>query len=272
MAVYGAIGHGGRGKTLSTVARLWKLYKQGRPIWSNTPLVDLRIRWDGSKPVPVDKKTFGKSWAVNYVQSIEDVLKARDCELLLDEVGAWVPADEWKEIPKSFRRLITQDRRNGINIYWTYRHTRIWNELRDNTIEFRYTYKYLQYFIVQRCIDAENPKAKPVYDWFRVEPETFQLYQTWAEVGDRNGDGYGMGALASRRGFRIVENWGDHGLTLSVTQNQWLALLDQYGPEALGGSMVQPEAVALGMLREELPSGVVRYLRVSQDLPVPSPL
>lgn len=273
MAVYGTVGLGGKGKTLSTVARLWKKYKEGRVIWSNTPLVDLRVKYDDSmkKWVPVDPSLFGRSWAERYVYNIDDVLKARDCEILLDELGAWVPADEYRDIPKAFKRLITQDRRNGINIWWTYRHTRVWNEIRDNTVEYRYCYKYglpgLGSVVFQRSVDAEDPKSKPVFHWYFIDANTFNLYQTYAEVGDRTGQGYGMGALASKKGA-VINNWGPHKLSLSVTPAQYRVLIDCYGPEALGlpgGG----EAAILGMLREVDSFGQVKYLMPGPAIPRP---
>lgn len=269
MAVYATVGLGGRGKTLSTVARLWKKYKEGRPIWSNTPLVDLRLKFDHNKGcyVPYDDETFGESWAENYVYNVDDVLKACDCELLLDELGAWLPADEHKDIPRSFRRLITQDRRNGLNIWWTYRHTRVWNEIRDNTVEYRYCYRYGP-MIFQRCVDAEDAKGKPVYAWFWVEPSVFDLYQTWAEVGDRNGKGYGVGSMASKRGL-VLTGWGPHDLTISVKPEQLKCLRRKF-PERFG---LEPENSfpQLGLVRKVDRGGVVRYYRAS-DIPLPPPL
>lgn len=276
MSVFATVGLGGRGKTLSTVARLWKKYKEGRPIWSNTPLVDLRLKFDSSsgRYFPYDLETFGESWAEHYVYDVDGVLKARDCELLLDELGAWLPADEHKDIPRAFRRLITQDRRNGLNIWWTYRHTRVWNEIRDNTCEYRFCYKYtilptFPSLILQRSYDADDMKGKPLYYWFWVEPSVFDLYQTFAEVGGRDGKGYGLGALATKRGL-VLERWGPHDLTISVRPEQLRCLREKF-PERFADREPSRFFPTLGLLREELAGGGVRYYRPG-DIGVPAPL
>lgn len=271
MAVFGTVGHGGRGKTLSVVHRLWKRFKSGREIWSNTPLVDKRVRWNSSlkKWVPYDPKTFGLSWASRYVYTVEDVLDAAECDLLLDELGAWVPSDEHKTIPRSFRRLITQDRRNGLNIFWTYRHEGVWKEIRDNTVEIRRTYRYL-WWIFQRNEDCEDRKGKPLWAVFIVHPSVYDLYETFAQVGDRNGQGYGVGSRAIRDGRVLLTNWTEHGLTISLTPRQWEAFVHHFGYEALG--MQNPEVQKFGCIREVDEGGVVRYRSLSGGVPLPLPL
>lgn len=212
MAFFGATGAGGLGKTIYTVRELWHRYKHGRDIVSNTPLIDLRVKrvfpkqfWGGLfslfQPrseqiwVPVDPSTFGRSWAVGYIMKFDDLYNLDECECLIDEMGAWMPAHKHMAIPEEVRRFLAQDRREGVNIWWTHRTSRVFNVVLDSTIEIAEMDRYGPW-IIATLVDPQNraPNKRPLRKHFFVSPMLYDLYDTFARVGDgATGKGYGVG-------------------------------------------------------------------------------
>jgi hypothetical protein len=245
--IRGTIGRGGSGKTLSTIARLWHLFKTGRDIVSNTPLIDLRVRYVeapfGWMWVPVDTATFGKSWASAYVHRFEDVYDLENCEVLIDEMGAWMPSDQHRSMPEEIRRFLSQDRREGVNVWWTHRTTKVFHQVRDNTSDLARCSRYGP-FIVAESADPETPDEKPVKKYYRVDPNLYDLYDTYARVGSATtGEGYGVGNRAMYGGGEAVAyyecvlpcvNGGHVGCKIRLRPGQAEALTRMYGFEAVG--------------------------------------
>lgn len=226
MAIIGCIGRGGSGKTLRTVCRLWRLYKSGRTIVSNTPLVDLRYRWSVAAAtfVPLDAATFGRSWASDYARTLDDVYTIADAEVFLDELAAWCPAHKHKSIPDEFRRVIAQDRREGLNIHWTHRTTKVFHEIRDNTKTIEQCVKWWGGLSQVVSYDPQDP-AERLKRFFLMQPRHFHLYQTFARVGSATGDGFGLGALARKQAGRTYYAPPGYPLQLCVVDSPQRTLL-----------------------------------------------
>lgn len=259
--IRGTVGLGGRGKTYTTVQRLWRLHRHfGREVFSNTPLVDLRVCQrvtpNGVMWCPVNAETFGESWAAGYVTRFQDIYSLDNCEVLLDEVGTWMHKTEWNKMPMEVRQFLTQDRREGVNVWWTYRTTRVYFELWDNTGELTRCVRYGPFVFMTKS-DPEAPDERPTREVMTMTQAGHDLYDTFFRVGDGTGQGYGQGK-------RVL--YGQGGRARFVYHRQL---------ETVSGSFLEcriplrPEQVAVmvrkfgpdsvGLVREQHPVGAVRY-------------
>jgi hypothetical protein len=238
--IRGFVGRGGAGKTFSAVSYLWSLYKRGRAVYSTTPLVDLRVKWSPvlEMYVPVDALHFGLDWAAGYLTRFDEIYGLDNCEVFLDEVGGWMDAKDHSTIPDEVRRFLAQDRREGVNINWTHRTTRVFHYLLDNTAEVSRSTRYGP-LIWSKVFDPQDPKEQ--HNRFTVvSPKVYDLYQTLARVGDSKGNGYGLGGRAGYRSGGAngklvrLDNWGPHGISIFCRPEQYNCLLRKFGPEAVG--------------------------------------
>lgn len=236
------VGRGGSGKTYNATRRLRRLYKAGRDIVSNTPLVDLRVQWDAEQGWhPVDPESFGLDWAVDYVKTFEEIYDLDNCEVLLDEVAAWMPSHLHTRMPEEVRRFLAQDRREGVNIHWTHRTTRVFHELLENTAEI-VRWERFGPLLHGIAFDPEDRDAerKGIHRWGMVTPQHYDLYQTLARVGNAKGEGYGLGkrtgykASGRDANLRILRDYGPHGHSLFVRPAQLSCLMRKFDPEYLG--------------------------------------
>jgi hypothetical protein len=247
MAIKGTVGRGGSGKSLTTVERLWFLHRHHkRAIWSNTPLIDLRVRFDPLRGMwfPVDPGGFGQDWAEGYCTKFADIYDLDNCDVFLDEIAGWMPKHEWTKIPAEVRRFLAQDRREGVNIWWTHRTTRIFYEVLDNTAEITRCVRYGPW-VVASSSDPETPDEKPVKKLYWVKPSIHDLYQTMARVGNAEGEGYGFG---KREGYAVGSSSPDMILyrrppeSAHLGETIWLmlrpeqreALIRKFGPGCVG--------------------------------------
>jgi hypothetical protein len=295
--IKGTWGRGGSGKSLVTVSKLWKEFCAGRDIISNTPLIDLAVKrfpnpnrtyLNPSKYIwmPLSPKTFGRSWAAGYVMKFEDVYDLDNCECLIDEMGAWMPNHKWKTIPDEVRRFLAQDRREGVNLWWTHRTTRIFNDVLDNTAAMTFCQRWGP-VVIARTYDPEEKTSKGSKTFHFVRPSVFQRYDTYAKVGDpEKGDGYGKGKRAlysgsgNSSGFHytgyLETVTGDRlGFDIALSEGQAEALVRVFGPEVVGIHRLGARAGALQSGRK-LPGGcpLVKYGKgpnvLPQLLPYPS--
>lgn len=257
--IRGATGRGGSGKSIYTVGALYHLFKRGRDIVANTPLIDLRVKqvkpksfWGGLfsllQPrssalwVPCDVSTFGRSWAVGYIHRFEDLYSLDNCECLIDEMGAWMPAHKYGSIPEETRRFLAQDRREGVNIWWTHRTQRIFHEVLDNTAEIAKLVRYGP-LCVASLNDPQEPDKRPLKKYFMVSPMLYDLYDTYAKVGSADGKGYGIGKRQAYGGIEVAAYYecvlpclrgGEIGVKIKLRPEQAMCLVRMYGPESVG--------------------------------------
>lgn len=234
--IKGTTGRGGSGKSLCTVARLWQMHQKGRPVWSNTPLVDLRVKRHSSSGLwlPVNAASFGEYWSGGKVTQFSDIYDLDNCEVLLDEIASWMPSHKHQQIPDEVRRFLAQDRREGVNVWWTHRTQRIFHEVLENTAEVTACQRYGPW-IVATSVDPQDRAGKGVRRIYTVKPELYDLYQTFARVGTSSGEGYGLGKRLGYGGhnLRVVQCWGDQEWDIYVRPEQFACLMRKFGPERL---------------------------------------
>ena len=123
----------------------------------------------------------------------EDIYALDNCECLIDEIGSWMPNHKHKEIPEGVRRFLAQDRREGVNIHWTHRTTRVFHEVLDNTAEIAFCQRWGPLIIV-RTHDPEEKDARASREFLIVNPGVYHRYDTFARVGSpEDAEGYGQG-------------------------------------------------------------------------------
>jgi hypothetical protein len=204
MAVEGYSGRPGAGKTCTMVARAFAAKKRGRRVFANIPLVDNRLVAEreyfffGNKSiVPANARTYGRSWSDGQLNSLAEVMELDNALILLDEVHLWVPSTEWKSIPLDFRMFLAQQRKDGIDIWWTAQHeARVFNVIRELT------------WILWRCerygpvsyMRGKDPESGEDYGsrYVWMGPDVWGLYDTTFKVGDVDGHIVGRSGLTER--------------------------------------------------------------------------
>jgi len=110
------VGKEGSGKTLllglkaqDLVYRNEKLFKKTgieRPIVTNISFSDNFIAWARTRHVPI--RTF---------RGIGDLAKLTECDLLLDEIGAYFDARSYADLPLEVRLWVAQAQKLGVHIF-----------------------------------------------------------------------------------------------------------------------------------------------------------
>ena len=229
--VYGYTGLPGACKTLSVVAHLWRLKQRGRRVYANIPLIDTRRKshrefWFFGKMSigPWNERTFGRSWSDGFVSSLEEVIRLRKGEVLLDEVHTWAGSHKWQSIPDAIRSYLSMQRKDGINIHWTAQdEQRVFNQIRELTGVMWECARYGPWSVQQAINLRQNKKLDRRVFW--IGPKWWDLYDTSFVIGDAKGQGGRSGANEHYRRGKVQK---------PVLQR----LLD----------------------REELPGGIVRYV------------
>lgn len=136
--ILGFNGLPGQGKTLAMAYWACKALKEGRTVYSNTPIVDNYFK--------TGRRTI----------MIEDLIlvlwKATNCVICIDETAIVLPAYKWKMIPDLLIEKFAQGRKLGRDIYYTsqsWGHTLVrlrdltnWSILAEN---HRLFFRYKQY-------------------------------------------------------------------------------------------------------------------------------
>lgn len=246
--VEGATGLPGQGKTLGMVRRAWDAKtKQGRRIYSNIPLTDRRIterqQWFFFGPrLLVKSPNYGESWADGKIGTLREVFDLDDAVVFLDEVHLWVGSHKWQEVPEEFRIYISQQRKDGVDIWWTAQGlARVHNHLRELT-QYQYKCERWAGFVRMKRCDPNDPTQDYGTLWMPVSPVHYRLYDTRFKVGSADGS--------------IAEGWG-------VNKKYELDELERAYEEQEQARKKLPPAFAF-LRREELPDGTVRYTRSAE--------
>lgn len=191
--ICGYTGLFGGGKTLNMVRDAYHEKQRGRAVYANIPLPDWRIRrtrqywFFGAYSVqPMCERTYGQSWADGYVEKLEDVLKLDNALVLLDEVHMWMHATEWRNVSFEVRRFIAQQRKFGVDLWWTaQRAAGVFNEMRELTTMI---YECRRYGTLS-LLDVVDPiaKARMGRKWRMIGPQYWELFESEFYVGNATG-------------------------------------------------------------------------------------
>lgn len=237
--VEGYTGRPGSGKTSTMVARAWKAKERGRRILANIPLVDNRKRrtreywFFGRLSIsPADERTYGKPWSDGLVTSIEEIIHADNALILLDEVHMWLGSDAWKSIGFEVRQFLAQQRKEGVDIWWTAQSAgRVFNVIRELTAT---SWSCQRYGPLTQLIGTD-PETKEAMGkrWLMQSPEVWALYNTTFKVGDGRGT---AGTLGTNERYARQEAARDDAPGGAPRRLPAYAVLDR--AEELGGRVV----------------------------------
>lgn len=212
MAIFGVDGANGQGKTTYAVAMCWRAYQQGERIYSNTPLVDWRVKRNG---FPYDPRTYGKPWA-RYIRSMDDLLRVRRGTVLLTEADLWFSAREWNKVSPERVSFWTQHRKQGLDIWWDCTNIdNLLGSIRSITLFLHTVQKLLPRL---SRIRVTQPRYKDggrgSYIWFVMGPHVWGLHDTNWVAGDGSGNGQnGAGGRQiwtpdqERVGTALIRRW-----------------------------------------------------------------
>jgi hypothetical protein len=203
--VYGYTGLPGSAKTLSVVAHLWQLKQKGRKVFANIPLIDRREKvtreyhfFGRYRVGPRNERTYGRSWGDGFLVSLDEMLRCRDGEILLDEVHTWAGAHAWQKIPDTVRSYLSMQRKDGVNVHWTAQdEQRVFNQIRELTGQMWDCQRYGPWS-VQECMNLRKGKkmGKRV---FTIGPQWWDLFMTAFVIGNKDGKGGRAGARTYKK-------------------------------------------------------------------------
>jgi hypothetical protein len=190
--VEGYEGRPGAGKSAAMVSRAFKLKERGRRVYANIPLMDRRLQkrrnfFFGTYSIgPVNEATFGKSWADGMISSLSECFDLDNALILLDEVHMWMNSADWKDIPWFARRGLAQQRKHGLDFWWTAQDAaRVYNVLRELTATL-YTVERFGGVSVLTARDPANNKVLGK-SYLNLGPQVYHLYDSEFEVGSADG-------------------------------------------------------------------------------------
>jgi hypothetical protein len=172
-------------------------------VYANIPLVDRRIRdarkyyFFGPQWLTVSPN-YGESWADGLIEKMSDLEAIDNGIILLDEVHMWAPSTDWQSIPWQFRQQLAQQRKDGIDIWWTAQSSaRVFNVIRELTSLCYECERYASLIKMElKCpLTGESYGKK----YLSVSQDLIRLYDTRYMVG--SGDGTVKGRLGKTRKY-----------------------------------------------------------------------
>lgn len=170
--IRGYIGGMGSGKTYLMTAEAIKALRQGREVWANA---GYHVR---------DRKSGRETHT--YVSLQEMLLAPQGTLLLLDEVGTFMNARKWTELPRGLMYRLTQSRKDSLGLIYTAQHEmQVDVALRRLTAEVTYIRRFGPLGIAtrHRPIDLRAADDKPLgRSFFMLRKEVLDAYDTLARV------------------------------------------------------------------------------------------
>jgi len=108
--IYAFTGKTGSGKTFHMVKQAFKLWKQGRDVYSNTPLFFKDF---------VSSRKLAKCGKVVLFEAITDILEVRHALILFDEAQVLFDAQHWDSLPPEFKYKLQQHRKHYLDLFCT---------------------------------------------------------------------------------------------------------------------------------------------------------
>lgn len=163
-AIHAICGLPGAGKTafMTLCAIRWRKRDLNIPICSNYPL------YLPGKPVV-------------YVDTFQDAMKVRDCQLLLDELHVWLGSRDWKEHGKELSEWVSQLRKAHVDLWYTTQDMQsVDRMIRERTLNSYWvtSYRKLGFFAVEEFLGISNTK-KGARCGIKIFPVSEVLYASY---------------------------------------------------------------------------------------------
>lgn len=118
ITIYLTFGRPGEGKTVDTMRTILKLFREYKRTERRYPELPKRQLWCNLKlSKELEEKELGKH--LFYWENPKQLRHLKDCDIIMDEVQNYCPADGWADLPRWFRKLFAQHRHRGIRIFAT---------------------------------------------------------------------------------------------------------------------------------------------------------
>lgn len=163
-------------------------------------MVDRVRRFIGKRAIYANDTTF--TFAESFA-SWEELLSISDAIVLVDEMAIWAAARAWAKMPPEVASYFAQSRKRGVDLLYTAQ-----SMGGVDAVVRRLT------SIVHQCDrwgpairDRERDGLSGEYlctSWTLVKPAVYQLYDTYAIVGDGDGHGGGFGEARLRKAAAVA--------------------------------------------------------------------
>lgn len=151
-------GKTGSGKSARAVHLIYKMWKKGKDVWSNTPLffTDYNNGFGGEN-IKDDPKFFSlfervkfklskkiiKRGSINYFDTIDEVFYIKNSVIFFDEGQTLFRNYDWESIPRLFLYKLEQNRKHGLDLVTTAQRMKAVNINYRELIQHWYYYKSL---------------------------------------------------------------------------------------------------------------------------------
>jgi len=173
------IGRPGMGKSMYTAkTTLWALE---RALWIKKKLGVIRkvaINYHLSKPLMEKYAEF-----ILYWQDPMELIRLRDFDLFIDEVANYFPSDKWKDTHHEVRRMFSQHRKRGMEIF---ANTQDYRMVDINCRRMLSDVFQLYKVVGNRSPSATLPKIRFIWGFiaiYRLDPETLEDDKEKERVG-----------------------------------------------------------------------------------------
>jgi len=176
----------------------------GKSVWMATKVIELarrNFRWHVKKKLPLREIWSCMRWSNEFNEAYggvgsqqgdgkllhhfdsEDfhrvVPQLRNCDIFIDEIGAIIPNDAWKDCPLETRRFFAQHRKRGIEIY---ANTQDFSMLDINARRMLSRVYHATKIIGSRDISATKPPPRWIWGVIAIsEIENFRIAKSIAD-------------------------------------------------------------------------------------------
>lgn len=197
----------------------------------------------------------GLDWAT-YFDTWDDLCGLTNALVLIDELGLWAMARDYKTFPREVLQHVINSRKQGLHIKWTAQ-----NEGGIDVTFRRQTASYYRHerygpFIKQTTEDAGSGQ-KMFTRWFRLSETVYKRYDTFQIVGNGHGQSTQRGAAAARKERERAEE---------LVKGAWVRLEpDPAVLHPLAFRRAVPEDIGLGLpIWKAGPDGIIKRVDTSE--------
>jgi len=109
------VGLPGSGKSLRAAKVTLDILERNKKYLQKSGIA--RVLWSNIKLAPWVEERYGN--LIKYWNDPQELVKARDVDVMFDEIATYMDSTQWANMPLEFKRWLQQHRKFGIDIYGT---------------------------------------------------------------------------------------------------------------------------------------------------------
>ena len=126
-----------------------------------------------------------------------DFVEAYNCLAVIDEAHMWFSARSWTKTQQLELSIFQQHRKEGLDLWWIAQHeNRVDVAIREVTAFIWRVRRFGRYVVASKRTPDDMKHVLSRKVWV-LTPAVFQHYFTEERIGDREGNGYGLGRGAA---------------------------------------------------------------------------